>query len=378
MIPSTSLTARLTRALVVGGLLWLSPLASDAAAQKPTHADSVAAKAKRDTVEAKAKTDTARVKTAEGFAVPESPAFTFLNFAPATVTRPNTPRDFVAALANGIDETGHVRQGISLEVTPAYLIPGLGVGLTEYQNSFFKRLLSNAQLSLATVRASGDTAATDLGFGLRLTVLDNGDPMKDPLFTSQLGAALLGCHSEPPDFKPALVCLGANADKLRLPYLKSHWNSTRLTVAFATGLRFDQSQVSETSALGWNGWAALTAPLGTAGQMIGYFAFTHRPEVSGVPKFSSVDFGGRVLVGSPTFNAFAEVVGNSKFDTPVTTDKSTAAWSGGIEFKAAENLWLSTGFGTRFGDTAEPNRVIVLGNLRWGVSSKQRLASAGS
>jgi hypothetical protein len=318
--------------------------------------------------------DAAALKTAEQLATPESPAFTFLNFAPATVTRPNTPRDFVAALANGIDESGHVRQGISLEVTPAYLIPGLGVGLDAYQTSQFKRILSNTQLSIATVRASGDTAATDLGVGLRLTLVDRGDPMADAAFTKALGDAMLSCKPRLPG-ESVLPCLGEQADKLRGPYLKSHWNSTRLTVAFATGLRFDQSEVSKTSALGWNGWAGLTAPIGTAGQMIGYFAFTHRPELTGTPKFSSVDFGGRVLIGSPSFNAFAEVVGNSKFDTPVTTDKSSAAWSGGVEFRAAENLWLSTGFGTRFGDTAKPDRVIVLGNLRWGVASKSRLAA---
>jgi hypothetical protein len=360
MTASIRWTARLTGAVVCSVFHGLIGPDGKMVAQGPANAESAA------------------IKTAESFAVPESPAFKFLNFAPASVTRPNTPRDFVAALANGIDEHGHVQQGISLEVTPAYLIPGLGVGLKEYQTNFFKRLLSNAQLSVATVRASGDTAATDLGIGLRLNVLDNGDPMRDSAYVNQLGAAMLACAPAPPDFKPSLTCLGEAADKLRLPYLKAHWNSTRFTVAFATGLRFDQSQVSETSALGWNGWAGLTAPIGTAGQMIGYFAFTHRPEVSGLPKFSSVDFGGRVLVGSPTFNAFAEVVGNSKFDTPIPTDKSSAAWSGGVEFKAAENLWLSTGFGTRFGDTAEPDRVIVLGNLRWGVSSKQRIGSDGS
>jgi hypothetical protein len=354
------------RGLVSGVLLWLGAVPG-ATAQQP-------AQPPRNRI-----ADSAAVKTAEGFAVPESPAFTFLSFAPASVSRPNTPRDFVAALANGIDQTGHVRQGISLEVTPAYLIPGLGVGLADYQKSWLKRLLSNTQLSLATVRASGDTAATDLGLGLRLHILDAGDPMADSAYTRKLGDAMLACPaSTPPEFKPSLACLGEAADKLRQPYLKAHWNSTRLTVAFATGLRFDQSQVSKTSPLGWNAWAALTAPLGQAGQMIGYFAFTHRPESSGVPKFSSVDFGGRALLGSPTFNAFAEVVGNSKFNTPVPTDKSSAAWSGGVEFKAAENLWLSTGFGTRFGDTGTPNKVIVLGNLRWGVSSTRRIGSGGS
>ena len=361
--PNRSTAGRLAPALLSAALLWLGVPPERAAAQGFGGL-------------AKAKADTTAVETAEAYAVPESPAFTFLNFAPASVNRPNTPRDFVAALANGVDEDGHVHQGISLEVTPAYLIPGLGVGLSEYQRSFLKRLLNNTQLSLATVRASGDTAATDLGLGLRFTVADNGDPMRDTGYTSQLGDALLACAPATPDAPPAVPCMGDAATKLRLGYLKSHWNSTRLTVAFATGLRFDQSQVSETSPLGWNGWAALTAPLGGAGQMIGYFAFTHRPELSGIPKFSSVDFGGRVLVGSPTFNAFAEVVGNSKFDTPATTDNSTAAWSGGVEFKAAENLWLSTGFGTRFGDTGKPNRVIVLGNLRWGVSSMKRIGVA--
>jgi len=362
LMPRSSFLRFCARLLCIG---LVTGLISEAAAQIPagTALDSLGA-ASRDSV---------LVKTAESFAAPESPAFTFLNFAPASVTRPNTPRDFVAALANGIDEDGKVRQGISLEVTPSYLIPGLGVPLDQYQKSFFKRVLANTQLSVATVRSAGDTAATDLGLGIRLTLIDNGDPMSHPEFTNVLGDQLLTCSSGPPDFKPALDCLGAVNERLRAQFLQAHWNATRLSVAFATGLRFNQSQVSETSALGWNGWAALTAPLGSAGQMVGYFAFTHRPVLSGAASFSSVDFGGRLLVGSPGFNAFAEVVGNSRFNTSDASNTSSAAWSGGVEFKAADKLWLSTGFGKRFGDMAKPDRVIVIANLRWAVSSRARI-----
>jgi hypothetical protein len=112
--------------------------------------------------------------------------------------------------------------------------------------------------------------------------------------------------------------------------------------------------------------------------MIGYFGVTHRPRVSGVASFSAVDFGSRVLLGSPGFNAFVEVVGNSRFDTSDSTNRSTAAWSGGIEFRAAEGLWLSTGFGTRFGDTGTPNTVIVIASIKWGVSSNARLGGTST
>lgn len=321
-----------------------------------------------------AKRDSLQLKTVESFAVPESPAFSFLNFAPATVTRPNTPRDVVAALANGIDENGKVRQGLSLEVTPAYLIPGLAVSLKDYQDRFWKRLLANAQLSLATVRAAGDSAATDLGIGIRFNVIDNGDPMRDTAFARRLGDQLGSCSPATPDsLVSSLDCLGAANDRLRTEFAETHWNATRFTVAFASGIRFDQSRVSQTRALGWNGWAALTAPIGSTGQMIGYFGVTHRQKVSGVASFSAVDFGGRVLIGSPGFNTFVEVVGDSRFNTSDSTNRSSAAWSGGIEFRAAEALWLSTGFGTRFGDTGKPNTVIVIANVKWGVSSNSRL-----
>jgi hypothetical protein len=316
--------------------------------------------------------DSVALRIAESFAVPESPAFSFLQFAPATVTRPNTPRDIVAALANGIGEDGKVRQGISLEVTPAYLIPGLGVNLVDYQTHSVKRLLANTQLSFATVRAAGDSASTDMGVGIRFNVIDNGDPMRYADFTTVLARQMRACAPATPGAS-AIACLSGVSDSLRAEFAKAHWNATRFTVALATGLRFDQSRVSHSRALGWNAWAALTAPLGMTGQMIGYLAVTHRPAVPGVASFSAIDFGGRVLIGSPGFNTFLEVVGDTRFDTADSSNTSTAAWSGGLEFRAAENLWLSTGFGTRFGDTGKPNKVILIANLKWGVSSRARL-----
>jgi len=316
--------------------------------------------------------DSLALRIAESFAVPESPAFTFLQFAPATVTRPNTPRDIVAAIANGIGEDGKAREGISLEVTPAYVIPGFGASLAEYQTHPLKRLLANTQLSFATVRAAGDSASTDMGAGIRFNVIDNGDPMRYADFTAVLARQMRACAPATPGAS-AIACLGGVSDSLRAEFAKTHWNATRFTVALATGLRFDRSQVSHSRALGWNAWLALTAPLGVTGQMIGYFAVTHRPTVPGVASFSAIDFGGRVLIGSPGFNTFLELVGNTRFKTADSTNRSTAAWSGGLEFRAAETLWLSTGFGTRFGDTGKPSRVIVIANLKWGVSSKARL-----
>jgi hypothetical protein len=326
-----------------------------------------------DEQKAKRASDSLGLQIAESFAVPESPAFSFLQFAPATVSRPNTPRDIVAALTNGIGEDGKVREGVSLEITPAYVIPGLAVSLTDYQRRSFKRLLANMQLSFATVRAAGDSASTDMGLGIRFNVIDNGDPMRYADFTTALAQHMGGCRPPVPGAPPVIGCLNAVSDSLRAAFAKTHWNATRFAIALATGLRFDESRVSRSRALGWSAWAGVTAPLGQTGQMIGYFAVKHRPTVPGVASFSAVDFGGRVLVGSPGFNTFLEFVANTRFKTADSTNKSTAAWSGGIEFKAADNLWLSTGFGTRFGDTGKPNKVIVIANLKWGVSSKARL-----
>ncbi len=74
-------------------------------------------------------------------------------------------------------------------------------------------------------------------------------------------------------------------------------------------------------------------------------------------------------MGSGSVNAFGELLGVSLRDAPAGADDFTAETSAGLEFRATDDTWITTGLGTRFADEAQPDKIFVIAGLRWNVSS---------
>ena len=86
-------------------------------------------------------------------------------------------------------------------------------------------------------------------------------------------------------------------------------------------------------------------------------------------------------MGSTGVNGFLEVVGESRFDEDPGVDEGNTSWSAGLEVRLVRGMWLSTGFGQRYAEAEAPDRVVLLANLRWGLSAEPRglvLGPAGS
>jgi hypothetical protein len=322
--------------------------------------------------------DSLGAETAESFAVPESPAFTFLSASPATIARPTSVRDFTAALIDGVDERGRVRQGFALEITPFYVIPGFRISREQYMRRGWnpQYILANTQLSLGTVRSGGDSADTDLAVGIRAMLHDGGDPWRDQGFRGAVGSAFLRCAPTDPTAgseEEDRECLRVVLDSLRADFTRRHWNAPRVALAAAHGSRLGESRLSDMSDIGDRVWALGSYPLGPTGQLIGYLEWKRVRAQEDVGAYTSLSYGGRALIGGSSFNAFYELVGESR---PGAADDGIAerasSWSAGIEFRAAEELWLSTGIGRKADVSPEPDRVVVIANLRWGIAKKAR------
>lgn len=309
------------------------------------------------------------------FSVPESPAFTFLSTSPAEIARPSSPREFAAALANGVDAQGRVQQGFALEFSPFPVVPGFVVPLREYQRSFLKRAAYRTQISLGTTRASGDSSSTDLALGVRTTLIDEADPMQSRRFTDSLSNRMMQCIPSLPgsDTTEALRCIEGAIEATRQQWLE-RWNSRRLVIAFAFGQRFLNSSPSDRVGLGWRAWALGSNPLGEWGIVLGYLEVGRRNAVDGNPSFGSFRYGGRAVVGASTLNGFLEIIGESRFDAPAGADDGGTSWSAGLEIKATDGVWLSTGFGQRYTEAQAPDRLLVIANLRFGLSKGARFA----
>ena len=342
------------------------------------------------------------------FSIPESPAFVFLNATPSSVTRPTAPREFAAAIINGIDNTGRVRQGLAIEFQPALLAHP--VRLEDYQRRGLKYILSTAQLSLGTVRSSGDSGATDLAYGVRLLLYDRTDPMADRGFTGELADALGACTpTVAPDFPghrdapasatdsataaleariatledeagaaDATACLEAAVENLAAAYAKAHWNDLTFGLAWAHGYRLSDSRLSGSVDLGDRLWLVGGAPVGSYGQLQGYLQWSRTRTRADSAKASFVAYGARLTLGSSTLNGFLDVVGESRRSGPAATKATTSSWTGGIEFRLSDHLWLATGFGHdgRLTQTSGPN--VLLANLKWGLSDRARYGREGN
>ncbi|NOT09672.1 MAG: hypothetical protein HOP28_15880 [Gemmatimonadales bacterium] len=317
--------------------------------------------------------------------VPDIPAFSFLGAAPTTIARPSGARALGAALLQGIDGAGKAKQGFALEILPLLHI-GRPTSLRDYQNSLWARIRNNLQLSIGTARATGDSADTDVGIGLRLTLFDAGDALADRGFVAKVDSAMALCaptgvgNAPPVSVDQAAVerCMGGKLKALVDTLTAKSWNSLRwnasaLAVAVAVGSRLTESRFSERRALGWRAWGTYAQRVSTWGHLLLHTAIEDNRAGGPDSSFKAATGGLRLLVGGSSLNGFVEVTQQKKWDTKAAIEKSPASWSGGLEFPVAKDLWISTGIGKAYEQVKGPDRVQLFANIKWGISGKSRL-----
>jgi hypothetical protein len=343
----------------------------------------------------------AAASVVSSYAVPDMPAAAFLGTTPAAITRPASTRDFLIGLASGVDEHGRARQGFALEASPSAIVPWFGVSLEQYRARGVnpRYLLANLLVSLGASRATGDTAPTVLAYGLRVTLFDRGDPMRDTAFLTALGDSIGRCRprapipgipraESPTALDPltrdllaerhdrAVRCMDSHTRKLARRYARAHWNASTMFVAYAGGERLRRGSFSERRHAGDRVWATGAIRTGGIAQTLLYADWTHERGDAARDVFDAVTYGSRVNVGSESANGFVEWLGQTRSGAPLGVPRTATAWSVGLELRAAESLWLSAGLGQRFRTTATPDVVAVLAGVRWGISLRPWLSPA--
>lgn len=393
------LTARGRAALVVVAMLVAAaaPMAAQDADSAQADDDSTGVDdAERDSA---AFVGQAAATVVSSYAVPDMPAAAFLGTTPATITRPASARDFLIGLASGVDEHGQARQGFALEASPSAIVPGLGVSLEQYRAPGVnpRYLVSNLLVSFGAARAAGDSSPTMLAYGVRLTLFDRGDPMRDTAFLAALGDSIARCRprapipgipraDRPTSLDPllrdllaerhdrAVRCMDTHTRKLARRYARAHWNASTLFIAYAGGERLRGGSFSRRRHAGDRVWATGAVRVGGIAQALLYADWTHDRGTSAPGAFDAATYGSRVNVGSESANGFVEFLGQTRSRVPLGAPATATAWSAGLELRAAESLWLSAGLGERFRTTAAPNVVAVLAGVRWGIALRPWLS----
>jgi hypothetical protein len=338
----------------------------------------------------------------EPFTVPESPAFTFLGTSPTPAATPTTPSRLALALASAFDSLGRLQQGLAFDVSPVRLAPRLfGFDLDKYQRNRLVYALTNTSISLGTARASGDTTATGVALGLRVTVLDDRDFIHDRGFTDAVSARTTTCQAAPGAAIAAIVdsmthpgdtlqlakrrdaqldsvqaCVERQVDTLNQAWMKARskqWNRSSLAFAAAVGWRVPQSVLAHTVPNGWSVWGTYAQPVGSSIALLGQAKYDERPDSTGAQHPGTLTWTARAIAGAAFVHVFGELDWRTVAHGTNEPVGHGLVGSGGVEFRAADQLWIATGVGATYPMRDQPQRVVTLIGLRWRVFSEPQI-----
>jgi hypothetical protein len=309
--------------------------------------------------------------------IAEAPVFAFLGASPASVSRPTSARALTTDILNAIGPAGEVQQGMAVEFAPWSVIPGVKIPLTDYQNKLGSYILANTQISLATVRSAGDSAATDVGMGFRMALFNRGDPMTSKLFTRALDLKMSQVCGDPADYGREEMdrytrCFDSLYVSFREEWTKQNWNESALALAGATGWRLRDSKADNNNWLGLGLWMTGALRLGRRGQGLFQVGYDHRRAVwPDTVSAHDARFGVRCIAGGPDFNLFTEYVGS--YDFNADENGYSARFSGGLEYRITEGMWMSTGVGRYLQSPDPAEQVFIIADVRWEISKGSRL-----
>jgi hypothetical protein len=206
------------------------------------------------------------------YGVPTSPAFALLPEQPEEVNHLNKPADLAGQVGTWFSGT-NLRGGAALDYRPITRVGGLG----QYRQSALRQAAFRSVLSAGS--ASGEGADVLLAAGLRIPLLDRGDPRLDQAYEE----AIVGVLARELQICPPRLDETVDQRKARCgpqvddsiqavqdEYTARTWNAMRLDFGLAGSARARGGSVEMDSVLGNQAgvWLGLALPLTRRGQLM--------------------------------------------------------------------------------------------------------------
>jgi hypothetical protein len=265
--------------------------------------------------------------SALNYGVPNSPAFEIMPDKPSEITDLVTPRDIKANILNLFDGT-KLRAGAAFDFRPITIIPSLAAGsLAEYQSSMVKQVLWRTVLSLGTAAASQKNSDILLSLGVRIPLIDQGDPRGNAAGINLVEQRFIQALSQQqPSFDETLddaakriqnasVATQALRDSLRA----ANWNALKVDLGLAGMLRAKNGDLSADSLASDRAglWLAAAFPITTYGQLTisgkGSWISTDtvteessRYVVGGIARFFIADWLSASVEGAGIWSSYAD------------------------------------------------------------------------
>ncbi len=142
--------------------------------------------------------------------VPESPAFSIVDANPATVMRGSAAKEFALNIANNFVSNNKQESGIAADFNPFFVFGGRLKSINEYRGkeNYLTRLAANTQLSFASTRTEAFANDNILSGGIKITLFDDFDLLKDEDLGRDIDRALI------PEENPVQPVFGNEPDSI--------------------------------------------------------------------------------------------------------------------------------------------------------------------
>lgn len=283
------------------------------------------------------------------YAVPDAPALTLLNGSSNNILKPGSVKDLAVGFSEFINDKNQISlpKSFAVEVSPGLLINGKNLSIQQYREN---TLLYRLRLSIATSRTQNNSNATDLAFGLRITLSDNSDLRLQDNYVKDATALAEELNDI---IDKAREKLGPGADiktieassefvetrkklleKLNEKWSQDTWNKNISEVAFAVKTSSKDSLAKNLLLTKLAAWYSSAYAIEDWGQLvIGANACYEKDLLTN--KFKSAgSLAARFYAGTNNYKVFMQFEG-----TMVEENKSNWLLDSGLEFRVEDKLW---------------------------------------
>jgi hypothetical protein len=338
--------------------------------------------------------DSLKKTLAIDLSVPSSPAMTVLGIAGTEVQRPAFPRDFATSLVRGFDSNGKPKNAIAIDIVPVAMFLPSWIEAGEKYQSPLMQIRARTTVSLAAAQVEGNNAASQLAAGIRIGLLDKGDPgiywREIQGCVSKLIAQMEpvpGPNTAPPPGAAEIVKLADSCKANNLIF--DMWAKPALYVGYAQGWYSASAPFKDAARSAKAAWASFSIGLNRRTvqdienntnadklrallQLYAARKVDARVEAAdaggALVREDRSDFVTRIRFGKEKWHAFVDA-GVARVTTGGVASQSVRRIGLGAEYQLREDMWLVVG-GVREKGFAAGDRNLINTGLRFGQAAE--------